>query len=364
MTTSPKWRGSALAAALALATPLAAQTPPSPAPPPAQAEEKTPAEKPWYEKVKISGYVFGDAYAVVAHHDPEIEGANGFWLRRAYLTFDFAIAETWSARFRLEADSPGDFETGARLEPFVKDAYLAWKDKGHELYLGIASSPTFELAENFWGYRHLEKTPIDLYRMGRSRDFGVAYKGKAAEGKLTFHVMLGNGDGEGSETNEGKKVMFSLAFAPAQQVVLEIYADTEDRPESADRTTYHAFAGFKSAKSRYGVEYALQDRQVADAPDQSLAVGSVFGVWDCAAKLSLIARFDRAFDGNPEAAEIPYLVLANNTRFDFALLGLDYKVHPKISLIPNLEYVVYRETDGLPPPDDDLIARLTLFFQF
>jgi len=353
MTSALPWSLAVLVAALALAPPLAAQTPPP-----------SPAEKPWYEKLQISGYVFGDAYLVVAHHDPEIDGANGFWLRRGYLTFDFAIAEKWSARFRLEVDSPGDFETGSRLEPFVKDAYLAWMDRGHELYLGIASSPTFERVESFWGYRHVEKTPIDLYRMGRSRDFGVAYKGRVADGRVTFHVMLGNGDGEGSETNEGKKGMFSLAFEPTEHLVLEIYADAEDRPDSTARTTYHAFVGFKAAKSRYGIEYALQDRQVADAPDEALAVASVFGVWDCAAKLSLLARFDRAFDGNSEASEIPYLVLADNTKLDFALLGLDYKIHPKISLIPNLEYVTYRETDGLPPPDDDLIARLTLFFQF
>jgi hypothetical protein len=35
-----------------------------------------------------------------------------------------------------------------------------------------------------------------------------------------------------------------------------------------------------------------------------------------------------------------------------------------VSLIPNVEYVAYRETDGRPAPDDDLIARLTLSVQF
>ena len=116
-----------------------------------EAEEEAPAEKPWYEKVKLGGYVFGDAYAVIRHHDPEIDGANGFWLRRGYLTFDFTIAEAWSARLRFEVSSPGDFETGARLEPFVKDSYLGWKRDAHEVYFGISPSPTFELVELCWG---------------------------------------------------------------------------------------------------------------------------------------------------------------------------------------------------------------------
>ena len=362
MKTASMWRSSALAGALALGPPLAAQTPPTTAP--TGSPESMPVEKPWYEKVKIGGLLFGDAYAVVEHHDPEIEGQNGFWLRRGYLTFDFAIAEEWSARFRMEVNSPGDFETGGKLEPFVKDAYVAWKDQDRELYLGISPSPTFDLVEGFWGYRAVEKTPLDLYRLGSSRDFGVAYRGRAADGRLVYHAMLGNGAGEASETNEGKKAMLSLAFQATQQVIVELYADTEDRPESADRTTYHAFLGFLAARSRYGVEYASQNRQAAEGADQTLAVGSMFGVWDLSEKLSLLARVDRSFDGNPDADEVPYLALAENTEFDLALIGLDCKLQRAISLVPNLEYVAYRETEGTPAPDDDLIARLTLFVRF
>ena len=204
--------------------------------------------KPWYEKVEISGLLFGDAYAVVDHHDPDIDGQWGFWLRRGYLTVDFALAKAWSARFRLEVNSPGDFESSAKMTPFVKDAWVAWKDKGHELYLGISPSPTFERVEGFWGYRAVEKTPLDLYRIGSSRDFGVAYKGKMADGKLVTHAMLGNGAGEGGETNEGKKGMLSVAFLPTKQLVVELYADAEDRPDSTDRTTFHGFAGFKGCQ--------------------------------------------------------------------------------------------------------------------
>jgi hypothetical protein len=352
---------------LALAAPLAGQTTPTAAPAPpstaAPAETKS-AGKPWYEKVEISGLLFGDAYAVLAHHDPAVDGQWGFWLRRGYLTLDFALATAWSARFRLEVNSPGDFESSARMTPFVKDAYVAWKDRGHELYLGISSSPTFERVENFWGYRAVEKTPLDLYRIGSSRDFGVAYKGKMADGRLATHAMLGNGAGEGGETNEGKKGMLSVAYLPTKELVVEAYADVEDRPDSTNRTTFHAFVGFKGARSRYGVEYATQDREAEEGPDQTVAVASVFGVWDLAEKLSLLARVDRAFDGIPDAGSIAYLGLAADTEFDLALVGLEYRVHRMVSLIPNVEYVTYRETNGRPAPDDDLIARLTLSVWF
>jgi hypothetical protein len=349
-----------LAAVLALASPLAAQAPPAP---PAPADAKPEAKK-WWEKVEISGLLFGDAYAVVAHHDPDVDGQWGFWLRRGYLTFDVDVAKAWSARFRLEVNSPGDFESSAKMTPFVKDAYVAWKGSGHELYLGISPSPTFELVEGAWGYRAVEKTPLDLYRLGSSRDFGVAWKGKAAGGKLSWHAMLGNGAGEGGETNEGKKAMLSIAYRPAKELVVEAYADTEDRPDSSDRRTFHAFAGYRGARSRYGVEYATQKRTSTGGPDQTVAVASVYGAWDAGEKLSLLARVDRSFDGIPDAGDIPYLGLAADTRFDLAIVGLEYRVHRAISVLPNLEYVAYRETGGRPAPDDDLIARLTLYVRF
>jgi hypothetical protein len=331
---------------------------------PAETLETKPVVRPWYERVTISGLLFGDAYVVAAHHDPDIENQNGFWLRRGYLTFDFTVAEKWSARLRMEANSPGDFVTNSDLHPFVKDAYLEWKDEGHDLYLGISPSPAFDLVEHVWEYRAVEKTPLDLYRLASSRDFGVAYRGHAFDGKFLYHAMLGNGAGQGSETNEGKKGMLSLAFQATKQVIVEFYADVEDRPGSTDRSTYHAFVGFKGAAFHSGVEYASQDRQTDAGPDQTIAVGSVFGVWDFAEKLSLLARIDRSFDGNPEAEQIPYWVLANDTKFDLALVGLDYRIQRVVSLIPNIGYVAYRETDGRPAPDNDLIVRLTLSCQF
>jgi hypothetical protein len=333
--------------------------PTSPAPPAPQD-----GEKPWFERTKVSALFFGDAYLVADHHDGAIEGQNGFWFRRAYLTFDFAISEAWSTRLRFESNSPGDFTTSARLDPFVKDAYLAWKASGRELYIGISPSPALESVETFWGYRAVEKTPLDLYRLTASREFGLATKGRAAGGKLFYHAAIGNGAGENSETNEGKKVSLALGLQPDHRWVFEIYADRDDRPGSTDRTTYQAFAGWRGAKGRFGVQYASQDRQAATGPDATLALGSAIAVWDLSERWSLLARLDRSFDPNPEADRILYLVPAKNTEFDLIVLGLDYRLHKKISLIPNLQWVRYRGTDGSAAPGDDLIGRLTLYFQF
>lgn len=241
---------------------------------------------------------------------------------------------------------------------------MTWKDEGCELVFGISPSPTFERVEGFWGYRAVEKSPLDLHRLGSSRDFGVAWKGQLAGGKVVTHAMLGNGAGEGGETNEGRKGMLSVAFLPTKQVVVELDGDVEDRPDSTDRAPFHAFAGFRTAGSRSGAELATQERETAHGPDETVSVASVFGAWDLGGKLSLLSRVDRAFDGIPDAGSIPYLGLVADTAFDLVLVGLDFRIRRNVSVVPNVEHVAYRETDGRPAPGDDAIARPTLSVRF
>jgi hypothetical protein len=128
--------------------------------------------------------------------------------------------------------------------------------------------------------------------------------------------------------------------------------------------TWQAFAGWTGARSRYGLQYASQSREVEPGRNTDLAVASAFGVWQVTERGRLIARYDRSFDGYPDADQIPFLRIADNMKFDLAILAWEQRLQPRISLSPNIEYVAYRGTDGVPAPDDDLYARLTLFFEF
>ena len=120
---------------------------------------------------EIKGYMFGEYYSVFKHHDMNIDGKRGFWFRRIYFTYDSQLSEKIKMRLRLEMNSPGDFTSSSKLEAYVKDAYLSAKLCGQELMLGIMPTPTFGFnLEKRWGYRSLEKTPLDLYKMAPSRD--------------------------------------------------------------------------------------------------------------------------------------------------------------------------------------------------
>ncbi|MGQ9470697.1 MAG: hypothetical protein ACUVR0_03285 [Candidatus Aminicenantales bacterium] len=59
----------------------------------------------------------------------------------------------------------------------------------------------------------MEKTPLDLYQMGDSRDFGIAFRGSIGKKELfSYHIMIGNGEGVKSEVNKEKRFMGAFHF--------------------------------------------------------------------------------------------------------------------------------------------------------
>lgn len=320
----------------------------------------------WYNKIKVSGYAFGDAYAVIDHHLPAAKAAdNGFWLRRAYLTVDNTYSPNFSSRLRFEMNSPGDFTTGGNITPFVKDAYLTYKrNDAFSLVAGISPPPTFDVIESFWGYRSVEKTPVDLQRLEGSRDFGLAAKGTVAAGKFKYNAMYANGGNVPQELQDnGKAAYLSLGFYPNSSFFFEIAGDTEERPADEKRTLYQGFAGFQGAWGRAGAQYTKQTRTQTGKADIDIALASAFGVFKLNPKLNLLARYDHVMDPNPGASGIAYLPMVNNAESQLAIVGLDWTIAPKINLIPNVEHVTYKAVSGADP-DDDTLARVTLYFQF
>ena len=97
-------------------------------------------------------------------------------------------------------------------------------------------------------------------------------EGSTPEARIFYHAMLGNGSGDGSETNDGKKIMASLGFRPTKALAAQVYADYEDRPGATDRRTLQTFVGWNGSRARYGLQYAVQERKVEAGPDDEIAV--------------------------------------------------------------------------------------------
>lgn len=317
--------------------------------------------------LKVSGLAFGDYYFMAGNHDASLEDQNGFWLRRIYLTFDKPLADNVDARLRFEMGSAGDFFSKSKLNPFVKDAYVRWRyAPRQQVYVGISASPTWDKIEGFWGYRPLEKTILDLQKFGSSREFGVAFKGSFDKAeKVGYHFMVGNGNGESSESNEGKKVLFALDLHPSNSLFLQFYTDFDDRSGDGNRSTYQGFLGYKRPWGRVGVQYAHQIRRAFGShPELQLDALSTFAVFNVSPRTAVIGRYDRLFDPNPDGAKISYLPFDPNAKSNFFLFGVDLKVAEQFSLLPNVEIVRYDELPDGTRPGTDWVPRVTFFYHF
>ena len=67
------------------------------------------------------------------------------------------------------------------MDPLVKDAYLCYQWNGRSLYAGQSPTPIWSITETVWGYRAVEKTIMDLNKIGSSRDNGIAFNTSWAE---------------------------------------------------------------------------------------------------------------------------------------------------------------------------------------
>jgi len=336
----------------------------------AEAVPDPPAPPPPAPPYKFSGLVFGDYYYFSDHHDSKWESQQGFWMRRAYFTYDHTFSPRITTRFRLEVNSNGRL-AGGSITPYVKDAYLRWTYYGRQhVTLGIQPTLSFEFVETFWGLRHIEKTPLDLYRWDSSRDFGVTASGPLNEANtIKYSAQFGNESGSNAETDKFKAYRFAARYETPAGFSVEGTFSQFNRDKNADSFTAQAFAGYRVKRGRVGFQYSYQNRQAAEgstAEDVEQDLVSVFGVWDPKPqKFSAFLRLD--FYDDPcglGCIGIDYLPISGDARFTTTIAGIEYYIHPSVRFSPNVEWVTYGTPGqaGVSTPGDDIVARATFFW--
>jgi hypothetical protein len=334
---------------------------------------------------KFSGLMFGDYYWYFDRHqdgisisDPTpVEGQHGLWFRRIYFTYDFTYNEKLTTRFRLEANSNGEF-TGGDLTPYVKDAYLKWAYTGKQaLTLGIHPTITFDWLDGFWGLRHIEKTPADLYRLDSSRDFAISVDGPTPIDGLSYAAQFGNESGNGSEIQDGKILRAEVRYERDSGLALEGFYSFGTRPDDQNRHTAQVIAGVRTAAARIGGQYLWQQRRsgLDDVSHQGISVWSGFGVWEFLPKKanfflradSVTGHLDDVETGLPGAEGIDYWLLSSQSPFANWIFGGEWYVHPAVRVSPNVEMIRYSsDPDPIDNPGrrQDAQLRVTFFWTF
>lgn len=313
----------------------------------------------------ISAYAFGDYYFVLKQHKAELEDQNGFWLRRIYLTYDADISDKLKARARLEMNSEGKFAaTAATLNAFVKDAYVSYQFLPlHALTLGIQEHLSFANVEKFYGFRHVEKTSLDLYKVRDSRDLGLSLKGNFdAAKKFTYTVMLGNNSSYRQETNKQKALNARLTYAPSAHWLFEVYGDMIQVDAAKKDTLLSAFAGFQGDWGRVGANYVTRTLKETGKAAADFSLIQSFAVAKLGKKFEALLRYDLTFDPQPSGQD-SYLIIEKGYQTSLLVAGLGWNIHPKFQIMPNLKMVSYKESNGVKPGSDTYF-NVTFYYQF
>ncbi len=305
------------------------------------------------QKGRISGYMFGDYYLQVSHPDEAIhaENRNAFQIRRIYFTYDDDPAENFSMRFRLEMNSR-NYENSGLLSPYVKHAWLAWKNilPRATLFFGLAPTPTWSYSEMIWGYRSVSKSVMDLRGLAASADLGISLVGSLdAQGMVNYSVQLANGTGKRGEDDRYKKLYLSLPLIVNKSFFIVPYFDYEST-RSGSRSMKVLFIGVKKTRYQGGVEvFSKTERSGAQVANRRAGL-SCFASGQMREHTRLFFRYD-------------YFDPDDTTRDDaihYIITGVDYELAENIHLIPNLKNEQYQQT-GLR---SNTIVELTFFYLF
>lgn len=313
------------------------------------------------KRLEVGGLLFIDGYWVESHHDPTAEGIVSAWIRRGYLTFDSEFTRRLSGRMRFELNQDGDFDV-FEFEVDFKDLYLQAAIGEHKVLFGLSPTPTYNVIEKFWSYRHVERTPMDLQGIA-SRDTGIAASGPIARnGAISYRVMYGTQIEFGSDSNNSGEWMGAVSWEPNPKWVFELYGDFEDPFSDGDgRRTLQGFMGYRAESARLGLQYSHQDRD----DSHGIELASIFGVADVSEDWSLLGRVDRLFEPSIRGDDIAYLPFDPDARATLLILGVEARPYEFFSLIPNIEYIRYDDPDGPEArPEDDLLVRLTFYLKF
>ena len=332
---------------------------------------------PDFPRGKISGYIFSDWYENLAGnpaHNYDANGndlgqanidgknvitkdLNGFQIRRAYFQLDNDLSAKYATRFRLEADNKSLTSDG-KDGVAVKAAYLQAKNvypRG-DFLVGIVSTPMFEVWEDFWGFRAIEKTEADFRGLAPSADQGAELKGFVdANHVFGYTAFVGNGAGQKPETNRQKRTALALPVR-WKDLHVQPYVDYEAVHGGRDRATYELFAGYDLLKGSVGWEFVDQDQHVPAAKSVEPRGQSLFARYAYRSDLGGFLRFDYWAPDNNAGKRVDQ---------EFWIAGIDWQPTKDVHVMPNLEAMEYRARGGaVEPAHHDLQARITFYYKF
>ena len=283
---------------------------------------------------KFSGVVYYN-YS----HDLTEDATNedtGFDLTRVYFTYNQTISEGLTYNFQTDINS-----SASPKAVYLKKAKVDWKSPIGKLTIGLQGMNVFNVAEKTWGFRFLQKSPMDFHKFSSSADLGIGYSGKISQ--VNYSLLVTNGTGyKKSENDKYKKISTQFVYGEKKLVkqdgynvglvyTMESYDDASNATKSKNVVGF--FGGFSGNGIRLGGEFDTHTNSGSDITQQVMAI---YGSYKISEALECLIYYDMYDpDTNTDKDGTNYLSA-----------GVNYTPSKGLIITPNVRITNPEEGDG------------------
>lgn len=282
---------------------------------------------------KLSGVVYFD-YTNNNGNDAEV--SNEFELRRVYFTYEKKLTSDMKYKFQMDAGRLKHDEDNGKIFAYIKKANISWHAAVGDITIGIQGMNVFSVQEKTWGYRFIEKSPMDRHKFSSSADLGIGYANKVNK-NAHYSILYTNGSGYAAPETDGYKKLSGLmlygepalskhdGFNAGLSISYEPF-DNEVSPGNVtkeSRSVFSLFGGYASGAVRVGVE--LDNRMTGGAERTERIIG-INANYDLSERTSIFTYFDNfGGDTGKDVGSLNYLIL-----------GSVYQIGDGLRIAPNV----------------------------
>jgi len=276
-------------------------------------------------------FVFGQIFADFKYNfNNEIKPVAAFRFNQGIIGYYHKIADKVSGKIMIDVtrttnftsitDSLGrpvsyDYFEGSKFTAYLKMAEIKWdvSDFFTFRFGQLLSTQYLTFQDQFWGFRYVDVTMQEKFRLGMPADFGAQVDLKLKD-KLLYQFSVVNGEGPFRYQDDEGNFLFAnnIQYYPIKGLTLKLYADYAPAPDTSlstkDKSVISFFAGYQKPKYRLGAEYSHVSNYLF-TKENSVDAISVFGSVLLIEKFTLLLRWDHLIlDSNQKTEKIDYLI--------------------------------------------------------
>lgn len=204
---------------------------------------------------------------------------------------------------------------GSKYTAYLKMAEIRWEiNETFTLRVGqLLNTQYLTFNDRFWGYRYIDVTFQEKYRLGNPADFGAQFDIKT--GKFLHQFSVVNGEGPFRHQDDNSKFIYSynVQYSVTDRITLKLYVDAAPDPDqteaSGNKFAGSFFAGYKAEEFRVGAEFDyVWNYAFVDGRDHYGL--SAFASWNFTEKFDVLARYDRLMISLPGQTNYENYIIA------------------------------------------------------